>query len=247
MKKNFSSEERVSFSLDVSSSHSSQSVDRKHQMLSEWVLASKWHEEYKGRSQEDRDLSLDEIVGSASTYVHEMICHDIPQNGFDLGQRLLKSVAKGRIRKPYQDLSMYWKRHRKNKDDMVKILDKLLFRLTYSSFETAQAWYILEFAKYFVVTISQPEVGTHFRPVLGKSIPEYKARWDEINPKLAARLHDFYTLLDPDSDTWRVKRYHFFGKTVNNALPRGVKFCEAVLLILAEFTLETESIIVTFE
>lgn len=253
-----------SFSIDASSSQSSHcthsgnsiirmssstSLDRKTNMLSEWVLASKWHEEYKTRNKrdQDRDLSLDEIVGAASIHVTDMICTDIPGNGFDLGQRLLKSVAKGRIRKPYHDLSMYWKRHRKNREDLVKILDKLLFRLTFSNFETAQAWYLLEFAKYFVVTLSQAEIEAHFRPVLGKSLPTYEQRWGEINPKLAARLNDFGALLTPDSDSWRVKRYNYFGRSVNSALPDGVKFSEAVLLILAEFTLEEESIIVTFE
>jgi len=250
-----------SFSIDASSSQSSHcthsghsmsssaSLDRKTNMLSEWVLASKWHEEYKtsNKRDQDRELSLDEIVGAASIHVTDMICTDIPGNGFDLGQRLLKSVAKGRIRKPYHDLSMYWKRHRKNREDLVKILDKLLFRLTFSNFETAQAWYLLEFAKYFVVTLSQAEIEAHFRPVLGKSLPTYEQRWGEINPKLAARLNDFGSLLTPDSDSWRVKRYNYFGRSVNSALPDGVKFTEAVLLILAEFTLEEESIMITFE
>lgn len=240
-----------SFSFDATSSQSSQavhSVDRKAQMLSEWVLASKWHEEYKNqRKKEDKDISLDEIVGAASIHITDIICTDIPQNGFDLGQRLLKSVAKGRIRKPYHDLSMYWKRHRKNREDLVKILDKLLFRLTFSNFETAQAWYLLEFAKYFVVTLSQDEIETHFRPILGKTLPTYQKRWSEINPKLAARLTDFGLLLSPCSDSWRVKRYNYFGRSVNSALPHDIKFCEAVLLILAEYTLEEESIIVTFE
>jgi len=153
----------------------------------------------------------------------------------DLGNYLLKQVAKGRLKKPYKEITSYWRSHRTHREDLVKLLDKLFFRLTFTNFVGTQAWYLIEFSKYFVVTLTQTEVATYFRPYY-KNIVTYEKRWKSINPKLRSRLTEFRLLITKDSvgkGLWKERRFAFFRKSVD-----FLEWPEEVFLILAEYTLE---------
>jgi len=222
---------------------------QKPQMLTEWVQASKWQDErssqYSSCTSEDAISSLNRIsltrADTTSSFEGE------PQSSYGIGKHLLKAVGRGRLKKPYTDLISYWRHDRKNRESLVKILDELFFRLTFSRFETKKAWFLIEFAKYFVVTLSQDDIGEFFRPVLSESLETYEERWEEINPKLAARLARFGSLIEPNSDSWRASRYTMIGQCVNSALSEKLEMPHQVILIIAEYTLEQDSLMVGFE
>lgn len=196
-------------------------------MLSAWAEASDWHDQK--RSKANRQL-IEEIPPDAKElYLEE---HATPR---ELGNYLLKQVAKGRLKKPYKEITSYWRSHRTHREELVKLLDKLFFRLTFTNFVGTQAWYLIEFSKYFVVTLTQTEVATYFRP-LYKNVITYEKRWKSINPKLRSRLTELRRLLAKDSagkGLWKERKFNYFRKSVD-----FLEWPEEVFLILAEYTLE---------
>jgi len=197
-------------------------------MLKEWVEASRWHEE---RPKAAESLHQFMYMESKDGYADEVL------TPMEIGNRLLKKVAKGRIKAPYSELIFFWRQHRKNREEMVQLLDKLFFRLSFTNFIGTQAWYLVEFSKHFVVTITHTEVHTYFNPLI-RNLKSYERRWEEINPKLSKRLGELKHLIQPDSELWKIRRFEYFRKSIEHLdLP------QIVVLTMAEYALEVVFIV----